>query len=322
VSAEIVQRPLPFIVGSGRSGTTLLRAILGSHPDLAIPPETHFVGAGAYRRGRYEGSHGLNVGRFLTDMGPVIARDLQCEFEEVRDAVLSARPPTYADAIRAVFAMYARRHGKPRYGNKSPVHALSVQALATLLPEARFIHIIRDGRDVVLSYLDVPFGPASLEEAALKWKRYIRRGRAGGRAVGPDRYLEVRYEALISAPEAVVRQMCEFVELPFDDRMLRYHEETTWLFGKPVGREHRNLLKPPSRVRDWRQQMSPDRVAAIELIAGDTLSELGYELGDGHRSMRTRLRTRGRVARLEATRVARGVGKRVFPRHPRTVRRS
>lgn len=311
--------PFPYIVGSGRSGTSLLRAMLDSHPDMAIPNETHFVVSGGRRRGRYERPDGVDTERLVADFGSLICRELRWQVADLREALSDAEPLTFPDAIRAIFSRYAAHRGKVRYGNKSPVHALAVSEISGLFPEARFIHIIRDGRDVALSYLDAPIGPGTLEAAALKWRRFVRRAREGGRLVGPGRYLEVRYEALTQDAEDVLRRVCEFIELEFDDQMLRYHERVEVAFGGPVPRQHRNLHRPPSRLRDWRNRLTPHDAGVVELIAGPLLSELGYGRTSTRPSLPLRLTTGGRVVASELARTFRSIEKRLPGRGPRVA---
>ena len=123
-----------------------------------------------------------------------------------------------------MFALYTSRQGKARYAEKTPINVLHIELLADVFPEARFIHLIRDGRDVALSYLDTDFGASSLPEAAVQWRRFVRKGRRSGARVGAHRYQEVRYEDLVADPDTVLRSLCEFIDLPFDPSMLRYHE--------------------------------------------------------------------------------------------------
>lgn len=161
----------PFFVGCGRSGTTLLRRIFTSHPALAVPYESHFIVpmCDITVRPRYETPQGFATDNFISDLlaQPAIRR-WQLPEEELR-AALFEHPCDCADAIRRVFALYAYRQGKPRYGDKTAVYVLSIAVLAHVFPEARFVHIIRDGRDVALSWLDTgwDFGPETVEEAAL-----------------------------------------------------------------------------------------------------------------------------------------------------------
>lgn len=169
---------------------------------------------------------------------------------------------------------------------KRPAHARDRAAA----PEARFIHIIRDGRDVAASLRELWFRPGDTYEACIAlWAGRIR----AAREQAPDvRYREVRYEALVRDARAVLMQVCAFIEAPYDDAMLRYHERARarhdeigdWQFqGRHIPRAdligvHDNTRRPPSedRIGRWRAVMSAADAAACEGVAGEVLADLGY----------------------------------------------
>lgn len=306
----------PFFVGAGRSGTTLVRAIFNAHPDMAVPDESNFVSVLARMRARYEGSEGFAESLFLNDLFEQRRfRRWRLSKEDVQIAFDLQPPADFAEAVRAVFALYARRNGKRRYGDKTPSYVLHVSLLADLFPESRFIHVIRDGRDVALSMLDVDFGPRSVGGAAQLWKAHVKAGRDAGDRLGPSRYQEIRYEDLLEDPEAAVASLCRFIDLPFDPDMLRYFERSETITS-PSAWSRRHLVLPPTKgLRDWRGQMSRSDVALFDALAGDLLSELGYErTPDEPGAMvrikaqaemlgrQLRLRTRSKKARAERTR--------------------
>src|SRR5207237_1740039 len=123
----------------------------------------------------------------------------------VRDLAREVHARTLADAVRACFAVYAESRGKPRWGDKTPGYVEHLELLAELFPDARFIHIIRDGREVSTSIAEQPWGPPSPVAAAFWWRRKVKRGRRSGELLGPDRYLEIRLEHLISDSEQALR---------------------------------------------------------------------------------------------------------------------
>src|SRR5204863_6414452 len=104
-------------------------------------------------------------------------------------------PLVPAEAARAFYEAYAAKHGKPRWGEKTPQYLKTMKRIAGALPEASFVHIIRDGRDVALSLLDVSWGPSTIEDAAVRWTTQVRRARRKSRSVA--RSTEVRYEGLV-----------------------------------------------------------------------------------------------------------------------------
>jgi hypothetical protein len=267
--------------------------MLDAHPELSIPPETHFLPEliARFEAGSVPGPAEL-VAAVQTHAG---WRDFGLAEDELM-AIFEATD-TAADAIRAFYAAYAARHRKTRWGDKTPVYIESMAAIGAVLSEARFVHLIRDGRDVAVSRgaRAVKRGreatPAA--EEAKTWKRRIEEARVQGGDV--DHYFELRYEDLIAGPEVVLRKVCEFLELEFDPAMLDYHEraserlaELSDLPGKGgkvrPGSEriaaHALTSEPPraDRVERWRTELSSDNIADYERVAGDLLSDLGYPL--------------------------------------------
>lgn len=277
IPASTARPPFPFVVGCGRSGTTLVRAMLDSHPELAIPPESYFVSelAAEWAPGRAFAFDDLLARLRGHDR---FAR-WGLAIDAVAEAGAAARPQTFADGIRCAFAAYAREKGKPRYGDKTPRYVQDLALLAELFPEARFVHVIRDGRDVALSFLDREWGPKTVEEAARRWRKRVKAGRRAASSLEPGRYLEVRYEDLFDDPSAELERVCALVEVDPAPEMLRYFERAGEVIaGTKYPDQHSSVAAPPTKgLRDWRTAMSPADVAAFEATAGNLLEELGYE---------------------------------------------
>lgn len=308
------QACFPFIVGRGRSGTTLIRSMLASHPEMAIPYESHFPVTMALAGRRYEQEDTIDTARFLTDLlGHWAFKRWDLPPEEVVAMFRSEAPEDLPDAIRLVYRTYAKHHGKSRFGEKTPSFVLHIPLLAHVFPESRFIHIVRDGRDVALSYRQGGWGPKDVEEAAIYWKRFVERGRRDGLKLGPERYLEIRYEDLIDDPENHVHTICRFIDLDFDDQMLRYFENGDVVpegLRPHLARGHQNLKKPPTKgMRDWRREMSRKDAAVFEALAGDLLAKLGYERVAEDRSIGVRLKAGKAKLVVQARRAHRRVHK-------------
>jgi Sulfotransferase family len=284
--------PAPFIVGVGRSGTTLLRLMLDAHPDLAIPAETHFladvlrVEAGDLTRERFF--------RIATE-APSWA-NFGMAAEVFRDTLDHVQPFSASGATRAFYELYARLHAKNRWGDKTPPYRASMSGIARLLPEAHFIHLIRDGRDAALSYRGLWFGPGDdVAAQAGFWVEQINLARA--QAAGLRHYLEIRYEKLVREPEATLRRICAYLDLPYRATMLDYHRfaadrhaELKSPIGPPTDTHrdveayrdifHRTRQPPdPSRIGRWRAEMTEEERRTYEGIAGALLRELDYETG-------------------------------------------
>jgi hypothetical protein len=315
-----VNDPPLFVLGVGRSGTTLLRIMLDRHSALAIPDESFFIPQLA---DRHRGS--LDPEAFLDDLRrlPTI-RDWAVPLEELGPRLRPGMP--LGAAIAAVYALYAERRGKPRWGDKTPLYMQHLPLLEELFPGAVYVHLIRDGRDVAVSFLSLPRGvpargwalPRSYADVAAMWRSEIIAARGLGRRAGQGRYLEVRYERLVESPEDELRRICDVLGLGFEPAMLDY-----------VGRapaaamvHHRGLARPPTPgLRDWRREMPQGDVESFETVAGDLLRELGY--GASFRpTVPGRLRRMSYTARVSTWNAAsRGVRRSPLwrRRHPRLV---
>jgi hypothetical protein len=273
----------PFVVGCPRSGTTLLQTMLDCHPDLAVPPESHFIP----RLGRRfaEGWHGsARVPRFADALFE--GRRFQywgISREDVVGLLERNQPTDLAAAIRLLYASWAERAGKPAYADKTPRYLTHISRLSKLFEEARFVHLIRDGRDVALSMAEAfERGPQTAAQAAIYWGARVAEGREQGLGLGSGRYLELRYEELVADPEATLRELCEFIDLPFDQAMLAPERRAeTIIAGYPDAGVHRNLGRPLERRRDWHRAMPDAERRDFELLAGELLAELRYPVENG-----------------------------------------
>ena len=269
--------PPVLVLGVRRSGTTLLRVMLDRHSELAVPDESYFVPQLADRHLRH-----VDPDKFVDDLRRIdTLAEWDVPLEKVR-ARLTAGMPIGA-AIATVYAVYAEAHGKSRWGDKTPMYMQNLRLLERLFPDALFVHLIRDGRDAALSFLSMPKGlmtetwmqPRDVSGFAGQWRAEVKAAQRLGRRVGDERYLEVRYEALVADPATTVAAICAWAEVPFEQAMLEYAGVVD-VSAKP---HQQRLLTPPTRgVRSWREQMSRDDAAGFEEIAGDLLAELGYEV--------------------------------------------
>jgi hypothetical protein len=262
-----------FIVGSARSGTTLLRLMLNAHPDVAVPPESRFVTE------LWDGASDVEARRFL-DALEAHARFNAWELpiSEVERELDGATTVPYATAIDAVYRAYARARDKSRWGDKTPRYVEHIPFLAQLFPDARFVHLVRDGRNVALSYADVPFGPKTVAKAADLWARRVTQGMRDGRALGTDRYLELRYEDLVEDIEARTKELSTFLDMPFDSGMLDYTERARSDVLPRAAKYNPHVTERPiAQTRSWQSDMPERHVAVFEAIAGPVLTQLGYE---------------------------------------------
>ncbi len=291
--------PAPFIVGHGRSGTTLLRLMLDAHPALAIPPETQFIPQ-LIDASKRPGSPAENVISELVNHRRF--GDFGFTAEEIRENFGKLEPFSITEALRYFYRTYAERQGKPRWGDKSPGYGWTMHRVDRVVPEARFIHLIRDGRDVTLSLLAKHEDAPPPKRQARHWRGRVKKTRKMGQVV--RHYTELRYEDLITDPEPQLRRICDFIRLDFDPAMLRYYERAEERMSEikrdmDPGTEltsnrrrgvvtaerrvgiHKLTAEPPrtDRIGVWRTEMKPEDLEVFEREAGPLLAELGYELG-------------------------------------------
>ena len=230
-----------FIVGCPRSGTTLLRRTDDLEAILA-----------------YSTFPRMNL-----------------EPEEVRRRVREAAPRDYAALVRLVMGMYAEQQGKPRWGDKTPRYVDHVALLARWLPDALFVHVIRDGRDVAASLRESSGSP--IASAALFWRRRVELGRRAGSRLGPSRYLETRLEDLVAAPEAELTRICRHLGEEFHPSMLTGGRE---LDAAALSYRERHLRSPPTPgLRDWRAGLTAVEQRQAEEVCRPLLLRLGYPVG-------------------------------------------
>jgi hypothetical protein len=260
------------VLGVSRSGTTLLKAMLDAHSQLAIPSESYFLP-------QLWDRHGARPERdaFVEDLTRLErVRDWGVDPEDVR-ARLPERP-TFAEAVQSIFQLYAESRRKPRFGEKTPLYMQHLDVLERAFPGARYVHIVRDGRDAAFSLLAMTrrprfnlSRPRGVGDFACAWRREVRAAQRFGRS---HPYFELRYEDLVAEPESRLREVCAFLELEYEPAMLEYHRrEDPSLYA-----DHPRLAQPPvPDTRSWRREMRPADAELFEAIAGDLLSELGYE---------------------------------------------
>jgi hypothetical protein len=283
--------PAPFIIGVGRSGTTLLRLMLDAHPDLAIPGETHFL----LDLLAQDDNRSTRDWVFRTMTEAPTWPNLAVSESAFKGALDKVEPFSVPDAIRTFYRLYAQGHDKHRWGDKTPPYRNCMTDIQRLLPEAHFIHIIRDGRDAMRSYRGLWFGPGDdVEAQAHFWVDELRYARRQSAEL--QYYIEIKYEDLVITPAASLRRICDYLELPYHPRMLDYHKfaparlaEHKRSFGPPEATpkdieqfmtiyENTKMPPDPGRIGRWRNEMPDAERRIYEAIAGPLLREHGYEI--------------------------------------------
>jgi hypothetical protein len=277
--------PYVFIVGCPRSGTTLLRRLVDTHPQIAIIHQSRFI-PNFFERRRGLTSEGLVttklVDRLLEARG---VKNLKTSREMLESLVEAREPVSYSTFVTGVFDLYGKGQGKRLVGDKTPAYVRRIPTLHALWPEARFVHLIRDGRDVGMSAINwrkadhalgrfSTWGVDQITTAAVWWEWHVRLGQEDGGSLAPQLYHEVRYEALVSEPAKACEKLCDFLDLPYDDAMLKFHEGRAKM--KPNLDAKKGWWPLTPGLRKWSEQMPEEDLERFEAAAGDLLEELGY----------------------------------------------
>jgi|SRR5215472_1475051 len=276
--------PYVFIVGCPRSGTTLLQRMLNAHPRIAVMPEAPWIPRFFDKR------RGVTQEGFVTpELIPCLLAasefaELHLDTRQLEKVLGTGESVSYSDYVSGIFDLYGNTQGKAQVGNKTPGFVRRLRTLHTLWPTSRFVHFIRDGRDVYLStrnrvLRDPKPGvfdrwkddPATT--AALWWELNVRAGRECGVLFGSKLYYEIRYESLVRYPAEECLTLCAFLGLEYHEDMLRFNE------GQPTKKTRRPVT---SGLRDWRTEMPSEDAERFEAAAGALLDELGYSRSFSH----------------------------------------
>lgn len=275
--------PFVFVVGCPRSGTTLLQRMLDNHPQLAVANDTHFITRAAKRVLRKDPIPPLTTELLDAVISYRRFYRMGLDVAEVRKAAVDC--PGYAEFVCRLYTLRGQIKRKPLSGEKTPDYCRKIPVLHALFPAARFIHIIRDGRNTALSTLNWATdskGPGKwslwnedpLGSCALWWRWQAGTGQHDGAKLERKFYLQVKYEKLVAKPKEVLRGIAKFLDIPESDAMANYHVGKT---KNAPGLSAKSAWLPPVKnLRDWRKDMSPEDIAVFDGIAGELLRENGY----------------------------------------------
>lgn len=273
-----------FIIGSGRSGNTLLRSILVTHPSLAIPPESYVLQSvyrkfHLYRNLAWEDLVKIVVAEFEShkqfyhwdiNLIPIYQKVLTLPKED----------RTLAKIVDSIYRHYAAEKfpGATLWGDKTPMNTLYLNWIDKMFPKSLYIHIIRDGRDVVSSYLKAGIYD-NVKDASWRWMASVERAKRLGQALSNERYMELRYEDLVSSPEVEVKKVCNFLGIQFHDNMLKPQENASKLGDAAKLSHHSNLYQPinSSSIGKWKKNLDTNQKKIVQKKISRLLEGLGYE---------------------------------------------
>jgi len=285
-----------IVLGNPRSGTTLLRLILTSHPAVCIPPE------GGFMCWLWPAFSGWTSGDWSKDenrrkFAHAVAGSKKFETwriseTEVRDALSDVFPETYRQACIAIYDLYARKNknGATIWGDKNNFYTSQTELLATLFPKGLFIHLVRDPRDVFCSYRDMAvletssaYKPVLSSDASTVAAEWVKNNRDVTDILTAKSEISgyvIRYEDLVEAPEIEISKLCAWMGLEYHPDMLQFHEQNKEKTLEPpetMDWKRKTLQKiSAGQCERFRRELREDEIASIEKVAGESMRQFGY----------------------------------------------
>jgi len=285
--------PMVFIMGKERSGTTLLQTFLGGHPNIVAPPESEFILLLYPRFGKIKKWTEKNIREFIDELykEPWITKIWRIDRSFLTSVLLSIREGAdYASICKVIY--YCTRNSKENIvwiSDKNPIYILFIKTLLKIFPEAKFIHLIREPRDNVNSHLK-SFKVNNVKFVAMKWVAY-NTILMKAKIVIPEKFHTVRYEDLVESPAVKMKEICKFLNIDFNDRMVHnaFPENLKAFNNQQLILErakqiHVNLLQPvnTSNIGKWKNDMSLYNIKLVEKIAGNFAAKnFNYVMEEG-----------------------------------------
>lgn len=275
-----IDMPMAFVVGVPRSGTTLLVSILSRHSAVAVPPETSFFQRTYDRRFLFSLSNFFGRDRRGAMVDFLFTNSRFLDLGLSKTSVLEKfgkYPVAYKFLFRSFLQVFAKMQGKNRIIEKTPIHLEYVDTILSWYPDAKIVHIIRDGRDVSASLMQVAWTHKNLDHHAAYWAWCVRTARKLEHKY-PKNFYTVKFEELISAPKKTIRSVCEFLGLEFEASMLDTGVKVATVPEWEREWKDASLSKPnSSKLAKWKT-MDQRVVANIEQLISTELQEYNYPL--------------------------------------------
>lgn len=277
-----------YLIGNPRSGTSMFRLMLNAHPAIVAPPECGFI-QWLYPKYRHSNLGDPSIQElFIQDvLGSKKMETWNITAEELRVAFSESKTNAYSGLCFAVIQAYGRKSGKAHpevLVDKNNYYLNHLETISEAIPEARFIHLVRDVRDVACSYLNLqkegftekysPKLPSDIEAIGAEW---VENNERVSNFMTQVDHKVVRYEDLVADTEGVLNEVLNYLGLPFHERVLefyKYNDEPK----ETMGWKTRTLLPPdPTRIGQYKELLSVEANELLERIASKTLEKYGYE---------------------------------------------
>lgn len=284
------QNPI-FILGNPRSGTSLLRVIINAHPDILIPPECGFAVwlYDEFKNKDFERNQTKN--NFIEKL--IRTRKFETwklNIDELKTKFLNIHVKNYADTVDFIYRFYGSSHSIyfKRWGDKNNFYLNNMTEINEIFPEAQFIHIVRDGRDVASSYIDIssksieskysPDLPVNIKDIAIDWIRNNDKIIRSLSDVPEERKLLIRFEDVIQNFDLIIRKIIHFLGISYSEKMKNFQHSTNALEPDEFMQWKSKLYNglDQSSIGRYKKDLSLEEVEIFNRLAGKSLRKYGY----------------------------------------------
>lgn len=279
-----------YILGNPRSGTTLLRLMLSAHSGLIVPPEAGFA---VFLLERWDNGIPYSHGRYISALKSTTKiENWDIDYQELDNQLLKTNVSNLIEAIKETYRYYAVRYKETNclIGDKNNFYVHHISSICKLSPKAKFIHIIRDGRDVACSYQEVmsknitskyaPNLPTDIKKIATQWAENNQKivDELSGKKV-----YQIKLEDLIDNPKDVLVKMCAFLGVNYEKNMLAYYEQEYLGMLEPKEFNQWKLKNRSPLINNsykYKKILTKENIKLFEKIAGSQLNYFGYPVED------------------------------------------
>lgn len=270
-----------LMISAGRSGTTLLRSMLVAGGQIAIPPESYALPYAALQFQAMQEQSWYNLSRLIISLFEAVhsfsywETNIQPVYATARS--LPEKERSLARVLDIIFMHYAaEKFPQARlWGDQSPENSKRLPWLVKVFPKAKYVHVLRDGRDVVASWLE---RGEPLEDAIKRWQVAVTSFKWLKTKVPASSIYELRYEDLVSQPETTLQALSGYLNIDYDPEMLNYWQKETTVEHRFMGKAHENLVKPvfSNSIGSWRKRLTTEQQQIVQTQLGKLLAENNY----------------------------------------------
>jgi len=272
-----------FIVGTSRSGSTLLQSMLNSHSGITIPPETHYF----YSCKKVNNKH-CNANcekRFRNELIEFWCRkktriaDLQLCENRLKEFAADLGLHEPCDLYNLYLTLYRKKRGKQIVGEKTPKHILFTSDIFKAFPKVKIISLFRDPRAVAHSEKCVQFGSPSVFVTSKRWRKYVKTHHKLNNRLSVDQYMSLRYCDLVENTQSELEKLCKFLGVDFSESMLKFYKREEKGFPDQEKSWKNETFEPLKKNKniEWKSELSQQEIAIIEATAGRYLGSIQYK---------------------------------------------